>query len=630
MTKEIGKKKGNTKPARSKTYSSPLPNVFGSSLALKGLAAILILGFIIYANSFESSFHLDDINNIRDNQAIRSLSSIKAMWQFSQTRVLALYTFAWNYHYGQLNVWGYHLFNLFIHLINAILVYWLTFLIFSTPVLKDKFLQNDKTILSLAVAFLFVSHPLATQSVTYIVQRMTSMSAMFYFLGLILYLLSRFTDKGKAIKTRLLIGCGIAALLAILTKENAFTFPFAIVMLEIFFLQSGQNVISFKDKRVLVIGAALVALIALGFYSYSDYLLNPQSVDKNLKDKGITSIHYLFTQFSVILKYIQLLFVPVNQVFDYNYKLVTSFLDPRAWISFTALLGLFALAIVTFKKHRIISFGIFWFFLTLAIESSIIPIPDLIFEHRTYLPSFGFFLVFVYVVYLLTWKNLKTIGLSFLALVIVVNSVLTYMRNNVWKDEITLSTDSIKKSPGKARPYNNRGDALVDLKKFEEAYNDFNKAVELDPKDFMAYYNRGNLYEKQKKYDLAIADYNSSISNQPDFDKAFNNRGSMYKAINRLDEALADYDKAISLNPGYHMAYNNRGTVFILQQQYQRAIEDLDQAIALRPDFAEAFGNRGIAKIQTGNTDGCLDLKSASDLGFAPAGEYFRKYCSLK
>ncbi|MDZ4748748.1 MAG: tetratricopeptide repeat protein [Saprospiraceae bacterium] len=630
MNKDTGKKKGNVKTTRSKNYASPILDAFGSSLTLKGLAAILILGFIIYANTFESTFHLDDINNIRDNPSLRNISDIKAMWQFSQTRFLALYSFAWNYHYGQLNVGGYHLVNLFIHLINAILVYWLSFLIFSTPVLKDKFMPKDKTMLSLAVALLFVSHPLATQSVTYIVQRMTSMSTMFYLLGLVLYLLSRFTEKGKTIKTRLLIGCGISMLLAVLTKENAFTFPFAIVLLEIFFLHTKENAISFKDRKVLVIGAVLLALIALGFYSYSDYVLNPEYMDLSVANKDITSMNYLLTQFSVILKYIQLLILPFNQVFDYNYKLVTSFLDPRAWISFLALLGLIVLAIATFKKHRIISFGIFWFFLTLSIESSIIPLQDLIFEHRTYLPSFGFFLILVYVIYWLTWKKIKNVGLSILALVIVVNSVLTSMRNNVWKDEITLSTDSIKKSPGKARPYNNRGDALVDKERFEEAIKDFDKAIELLPTFSMAYYNRGNMYQKQKKYDQALADFNQAIRYRRDFDKAYNNRGTLYKETNRLDEALVDYDRAISLNPDYYRVYNNRGSVYILQKQYQLAIEDLDRAIALKQDFAEAFGNRGIAKLKLGNAEGCVDLKRSADLGFLPAGEFYRLYCKLQ
>ncbi|HSF89709.1 MAG TPA: tetratricopeptide repeat protein [Saprospiraceae bacterium] len=629
MTKDTGKKKGSIRPARSKNYSSPISDVFGSSLALKGIATILILGFIIYSNSFGSTFHLDDINNIRDNQSIRNLTDIKGMWEFSQTRFLALYTFALNFHYGQLNVGGYHVVNLIIHLINAILVYWLSFLILSTPALKEKFFPKDKTMLSLAIALLFVSHPLATQSVTYIVQRMTSMSAMFYFLGLVLYLHSRFTDNRKA-KTRLLIACGVSVLLACLTKENAFTFPFAIVLIEIFFLQTRPNAFIFKDKRVLWIGAALLGLIALGFYSYSDYILNPEYEDQNQGDQNITSWRYLLTQFSVILKYIQLLILPVNQVFDYNYKLVTSFLDPRAWISFLALLGLIGLAIVTFKKHRIISFGICWFFLTIAIESSIIPLQDLIFEHRTYLPSFGFFLLFAYVVYWLTWKSKQNLGLSILALVIVVNSVLTFMRNNVWKDEITLCTDSIKKSPGKARPYNNRGDALVDEQRYDEALLDFDKAIELQPKYAMAHYNRGNLYQKQKKYELALADFNNAVRYERDFDKAYNNRGTLYKETNRLDEAIVDYDRAISLNPDYHMAYNNRGSVYILQKQYQRAIEDLDQAIALKPDFAEAFGNRGIAKLKMGNTDGCVDLKRSADLGFLPAGEFYRQYCKLQ
>jgi tetratricopeptide (TPR) repeat protein len=325
-----------------------------------------------------------------------------------------------------------------------------------------------------------------------------------------------------------------------------------------------------------------------------------------------------------------LLILPINQVFDYNYKLVTSFLDPRAWVCFLALLGLIALGIATFKKHRVISFGIFWFFLTLSIESSIIPLQDLIFEHRTYLPSFGFFLILAYLIYWLTWDKARTIGLSIFALIIVSNSVLTYMRNNVWKDEITLSTDSIKKSPGKARPYNNRGDALVDKDRFEEANKDFDKAIELLPTFAMAYYNRGNMYQKQKKYDQALADFNKAIRYRPDFDKAYNNRGTLYKETSRFDEAIVDYDRAISINPGYYMVYNNRGSVYILQKQYQLAIEDLDRAIAIKPDFAEAFGNRGIAKLKLANADGCVDLKTANDLGFLPAGEYYRLYCKLQ
>jgi tetratricopeptide (TPR) repeat protein len=430
---------------------------------------------------------------------------------------------------------------------------------------------------------------------------------------------------------RLLVASVVSGLFAILTKENAFTLPFAIVLLEIFFLQTRPNSISIKDRRVQWIGAGLIALIALGFYKYSDYLLRPGFVDPDVADKNITAISYLLTQFGVILKYIQLLILPVNQVFDYNYKLVTSFLDPRAWASFIALMGLLGLAVVLFKKHRIISFGIFWFFLTLAIESSIIPLQDLIFEHRTYLPSFGFFLIITYIVYWLAWENHKALGVTILAVIIAFNSVLAYKRNKVWKDEITLSTDTIQKSPGKARPYNNRGDALVDQKKYEEALSDFNTALSINPKYSMALYNRGNIYEKEKKYEEALADYNAAIRYRPDFDKAFNNRGTIYKLINRYDEAVVDYSQAISLNPSYTMAYNNRGSVYILQNQFPEAIGDLNAAIALKPDFAEAYANRGIAQMKLGHgQEGCMDLKKAADLGFQPAGEFYRQNCQGK
>jgi tetratricopeptide (TPR) repeat protein len=488
-------------------------------------------------------------------------------------------------------------------------------------------MPRDKTILCIAVALLFVSHPLATQSVTYIVQRMTSMSALFYFLSLICYMLSRFTEKGRAVKTRLLIACGISALLAILTKENAFTIPFAIVLLELCFLQSKQQPISFKDKRVVIIGAAMLVLIALGFYSYWDVLTQPQFADQDVDDASITSMTYFMTQFSVILKYIQLLILPVNQVFDYNYELVTSFWDPRAWVSLLALIGLAVLAIFTFKKQRIISFGIGWFFLTLSIESSIIPIRDVIFEHRTYLPSFGFLLILVYGVYSLTLNKYHKIGLSFLALLTLTYSVLTYMRNNVWKNEITLSTDSIRKSPGKARPYNNRGDALVDENRMDEAFKDFNTAISIHPKYSMAFFNRGNMFNKQKNYERAIADFDSAILYRADFARAYNNRGSAYKELKRFDEALSDYNRAIDMQPEYAMAFNNRATVYMLQGQYQRAIEDLNKAIELSPGLAEAVGNRGLAKLQMGNADGCTDLQRAGDLGFAPAEEFFRKHC---
>jgi len=501
-------------------------------------------------------------------------------------------------------------------------------LIFSSPVLKDKPISKDKKEVAFIIAMLFVSHPLATQSVTYIIQRMSSMAAMFYLLSIVLYVMGRYTFNNNKRKYLLFAGCGLSALCAMLTKENAFTLPFAILLVEFFFLQTGKNSVSIKDYRVILAGVGLLIFIGLGFFKFSSFISTSYAIDTDSTDKSLTAYNYLYTQFSVIVKYIQLLLVPLNQNLDYDYKLVHHFSDARSLQGFFILLSLLVLAVFLFKKQRIFSFGIFWFFLTLSIESSIIPLQDLIVEHRTYLPSFGFFLCLSYGIYLLTWKNYKKVGIAALAIIIGANAVLTFSRNSVWKDEVTLWSDVISKSPKKARPYNNRGDDYLEQNKLNEALSDFNKALEINPKFAMAYYNRANYYKKESKFDKAIDDYDMVIHLWPQFHKAFSNRGNIYKLQNRLDEAIRDYTQAITFSPNYYLGYNNRASVYIMQNKNAEAIQDLNASIKLKPDFAEAYANRGLAQLNTGNYQmGCLDLKQAVDLGFQPAAEVLARNC---
>jgi tetratricopeptide (TPR) repeat protein len=423
-------------------------------------------------------------------------------------------------------------------------------------------------------------------------------------------------------------GVAFPPLCAVLTKEMTFTLPFAIILVEIFFLRSEKNPFSFKDYRVLLTGVGLLLFIGIGYFKFSSFISTSYEIDTDSTDRSLTAYNYLYTQFSVIVKYIQLLLVPLNQNLDYDYKLVHHFTDARSLQYFFILLALLALAVFLFKKQRIFSFGIFWFFLTLSIESSIIPLQDLIVEHRTYLPSFGFFLCMAYGIYLLTWLNYKKIGIAVLVLIIGANAVLTFSRNSVWKDEVTLWSDVISKSPKKARPYNNRGDDYLEQNKLNEALSDFNKALEINPKFAMAYYNRANYYKKESLYDKALDDYDMVIHLWPRFHKAFSNRGNIYKLQNRLDEAVRDYTQALTFSPTYYLGYNNRASVYILQNKNAEAIQDLNASIKLKPDFAEAYANRGLAQLNTGNYQmGCLDLKQAVDLGFKPAAEVLARNC---
>jgi tetratricopeptide (TPR) repeat protein len=617
---------------------------------LWSVAAIILLGTLIYSNSFDCSFHLDDAINIVDNAAIRNLFDVKTWWNYNPSRPIPFFSFALNYHFSQYNVWGWHLFNLVVHLINAVLVWWLSTLVFSSPALKEHPLSKHKSMLALLTALLFVSHPLATQSVTYIVQRMASMVALFYMLSVALYMAARLRENNSVAKYLLFAGSFGSAVLALLTKENAFTLPFAILLVEVCFLSTKNITINFKNKNVLLMLAAGlgVILFALTKYSVGTFFkpLAPASVNDF---QTVTSLNYLFSQFSVLVKYIGLLLLPIHQNLDYDFKISNSFFELKTLLNFGVLFALFTLGVLAFKKYRILSFGIFWFFLTLSIESSIIPISDLIFEHRTYLPSLGFFLILSSGTYALLYEKNKTLAMAALVLIIGTNSILTFQRNKVWKDDLTLWSDVVSKSPNKARGYYSLGSifditgdkeqALKNLNKalelqpaYAEAYNnrglfykrngnydeaikDLNKAIAFRPQFSEALANLGSVYIKQGKYDQAINDCNTAIKQQPNFAGAYFNRAVAYANLGQTKNALADFSRAVELNVGYAEAYTKRGIEYMKENKTSDALNDLNQAIKLDPKYPEAFINRGIFYINEGKNDDALkDLNRAIEL----------------
>ena len=559
---------------------------------LAGLAIILILGVKIYSNTFDCSFHFDDIVRIVNNTDIRNITDVKAWWNSYPSRPIGMFTFALNYHFNQLDIKYYHLVNLIVHLINTCLIWWLTLLIFSSPAMKDQPIAKDKKQIAFLTALLFVSHPLATQSVTYIVQRLTSMVAMFYLLSIALYVKARVSDKGNKSKAILIIGSMVSAVLAMLTKENAFTLPFAILLTEIFFLRTmKQFSINFRDYRVILITATLLGMIMIIPLKFSFSIFNPLPPMLG-HAYTITSFNYFLTQFSVIVKYIQLLFLPVNQVLDYDFPISTSFFEIRTLLSFLVLLSLIVLAIFSFKRYRIISFGIFWFFLTLSIESSFIPISDLIFEHRTYLPSFGFFLILSSGIYLLFWNRYKYIAIAIFIIIIGSNSYLAYERNKVWKDDLTLWSDNVEKTPNLPRPLLTRGFVYGNLGQYDKAIADFSRVIEIEPKSKEAYYDRGIAYATIGQVNKSIADYSRLIEIDPSYAKAYSNRGADYFNLGQLDKAIADYTVAIAIDPNYPDAYYNRGLAYGKLGKWENAIADYTRLLEIDPNNSNAYSNR--------------------------------------
>ena len=247
-----------------------------------------------------------------------------------------------------LDVTGYHIFNLVIHLLNALLVYWLIILTFRTPY-ASAYLQKDvlKTSapyrwIPLFTALLFVSHPVQTQAVTYIVQRFASLSTLFYLASLVLYIKARGSDSSKKARYAFYAGSIISAILAMRTKEIAFTLPVMAVLYEFMFFRGDIK------KRVLYLLPLVLTMfiIPLSMLVTQGGSTGASGIDELTKIAGSVDVSrwdYLNTQFRVIVTYIRLLFFPVNQNLDYDYPIYRTFFTPPVFLSFLVSFGCFLL-----------------------------------------------------------------------------------------------------------------------------------------------------------------------------------------------------------------------------------------------------------------------------------------------
>ena len=582
------------------------------------ILAIIIAGIIAYSNSFDCTFHFDDANIFKDNITMGSANYGEGVRAWP-SRPIGILTFALNYEIHKLDLWGYHFVNLLIHLTNALLVWWLTWLTFSTPVMKDTEISRYKTTVAFLTGMLFVTHPLATQAVTYIAQRFASLATLFYLLSLILFVRGKLWQGDGKIAWGLFSGSMICALLGILTKEIVFTLPFAMLLYHYCFLQADPWKMEIKDKGI-IIPAITFILVSVTLFSVRHVSLNTFNTVQPGQGYAysISMKEYFLTQFSTLLTYLRLFFLPIHQNLDYDYPVSTSFFQLKTFLSFSLLAGILAGSVLLFKKYRLISFGILWFFLTMSVESSIIPISqNVIFEHRTYLSGFGFFLAFTGAFFYFFKEKYLNIAIIIILTIAAISTTLTYQRNKIWKDEYTLWTDCVKKSPRKARVHTNLGNAYTSLGKYQQAIEAQNEAIKLSPAYEDAYYNRGIAYGKLGQYQQTINDYTEAIRLKPDYVEAYYNRGIVYgKDLHQYQLAINDFDQAINLNPNHIKAYNNRGLSYDNLGQYQLAIDAFNKAISLKGDYADAYNNRSVTYLKMGDPVSCCrDALKACDFG---------------
>jgi tetratricopeptide (TPR) repeat protein len=626
-------------------------NACHSGLISRPSVHILLIAFLalfIYINTLDSPFHFDDKSNIVENPIIKDLryfidpsEAVQFMGLGTHSafkrRYIGHLSFALNYRFHGLDTRGYHLTNLAVHIINGVLLYLLVILTFRTPWMAGSALQRRANLIGLFSALLFVCHPVQTQAVTYIVQRLSSMATMFYLASVVLFVGSRLTDR-RAARWGMYVLSIISALLAMKTKESAFTLPLAIAIYEFMFF------VGKRKRRLLYLVPILMTMIVIPISIISLVALDRPateilgSIDALTKSQtqDMSRLEYLSTQVRVTVTYIRLLFLPMNQNLDYDYPAYGSIANPGVFVSLLFLVSVFGPGIyLLLKSNRVVAgrlaaFGVIWFFLALSVESSLIPL-HAINEHRMYLPSAGAFVALVTGVFMVVAVTEKRKMLRVLAALaigfVVMFSTAALARNSVWQSDIALWSDTAGKSPGKSRSFVNLGFAYEEqllydkavtayraaleyspnnasihnnlgvvydrLGLYVKAIGEYRAALKIDPGDTSIYNNLGATYSIIGEYDNALMQFRTALKYRYDDAETHNNLGIMYKRLGQYDNAVGEFREALRFNRDYVEAHNNLGVVYKTLGRYEKALVEYAAALEIDPDYAEAYNNRG-------------------------------------
>lgn len=536
------------------------------------LLLIVAVGLGCYANTFSVPLLYDDFGTIL-NPVVENFSKIFALNQYRElgidedlrnnliTRMVTYASFALNYRLHQLWLPGFHLVNLLIHLCNALQIYLLVRLTARLLFRPDGATATAGTSgnawkgMALFAALLFVAHPIQTNAVTYLSQRFTSLCTFFYLLALLSYIGSVLTaDRNRQ---RLLYGTALGAtVLAMYSKEIAFTLPVMIALYDIAFLPGPPR------RRWLRLGPILLTLIlipitVLWLASTSEITGNQATQALDLVNfKETSRWHYLLTQTRVLVTYLRLLIWPADLNFDYDFPLLTSLAN---WEVLTSI-GLLALLLITGIRSlcrcagppqlRLAGFGIIWFFVTISVSSSIVPLVDLILEYRLYLPSVGLFIAGAAGADLLVrqGKN-RSRGRELIALGLALGMVVslaaaTFLRNRVWQDKVVFWEDVVAKSPGKKRPHFNLAAAYLKVGRSDEAAQQVAMIESIGKLNAAGYYHLATIYTLLGQNDAAKTALLNAVRLEPEeafFHAALGEfwlqRGDTRKAANAFQRA---------------------------------------------------------------------------------------------
>lgn len=573
-------------------------------------AVLLFLTGLIYYPSLKYPFQFDDIANIAKRFAIRFDNPFDR-W-FTHTRWFGDWLNRLNYQWGGFDPFWYRTFNLGIHLIAGMVVFFLTYSL-CTMIAKRWQIAQHASLISFTAAGLFLLHPVQTQTVSYVIQaRQEGLATMFVLMTLLAYVR---TLLAKTTSQRVLCGSWfvVAAMLSRGTKELVVALPFLMLLVEWFFVaQEDWGV--FRKRFMIGMAIAGVFLLAVLYQHPWSFIRDAITLNATtINNRGniltpnpydiITPWMFFISELRVIVHYLAIFFWPFDISVEYDWKITSSFFTPQVVfpaIILAALVGFIVLNMWR-RKRSFTVFGLLWFFIAIAPRSTIIPSPELACDYKTYLASYGVLLMIsVWLVEgafklaevckeRLDWAGRQEMQMVALSLVLCVAGYSAYERNKVWSSAIGFWQDNVAKAPLKARVHNNLGVALSESGKYAEAIPHYYRALALDAYYADPYSNLAVAYSMQDQVDKAIEALRNAIHIFPEYPEAYNNLGTLLLQKGNREEAEEALLAAVKLRPYYGKAYYNLARLYEERGNDNKAWEYLKAAVEGDLDVPEIY-----------------------------------------
>lgn len=511
---------------------------------------ILLPGLLllIYFPSLRAPFQYDDFFNIVQNKSLNREHLFPFLWA-NKTRAFSYLTFAWNQNFYPESPFGYHLFNLILHGLNSHLVFLLFYSLLSPQSRLAKVISSRRFFTAFATATLFACHPLQSQAVCYISQRFESLSALFSLGSCILFLMIRQIQSQNTLDLKRLRGIPLlklpllfilfilSTLLAFLSKETSLSIFPLLILLE----WAGNFKRNRRDLGLVFFSMAL--LISASLIHFWEPLTN---LGFRLQS-SMPRLDYLFVQSRVLILYLKLWFIPFGQTLDHQA------LSVLPWTHFLLLYSLIAWSLITAvslyfcRRFPPFLFTLIWYLSCLAPTSSFFPIRDMIMEHRTYLANAG--LAFILSVFLanIAVRNLRLFCFSLFVLLL---SLLTWNRSNIWADPVLLWQEAIHHNPNNARPHNNLGLYLLERGEWELAQQSFQRAIQAEPDLGHSYYNLALSYHQLGHLKEARTYYKESVTRMPGLGDGWRKLAEMALFERDAQSAVQYYRNLFALQEG--------------------------------------------------------------------------------